>query len=116
MDIQDLIFDSSVSMEMKTTLLQVMADNHAFSPYTKVLVPTETNDDVNGSQHVTNGGNDFTYRDATEDDVASATTLGYYEYFSGYGSVYTGHYYEGDSRYFEAVVLDPPAYAATYSI
>lgn len=116
MDIQDVIFDPEVSMDLKHAILQLMADEHIRSGFTPILVPTSTNDDVNGSQHASNGGTDFTYRDADMDDVQRATTLGYYEYFSNYGVGYTGHYYNGDGRHFDAIVLDPPAYAVSHTV
>lgn len=115
MDVQDIVFSTSASLELKTAVLQ-LCHEHSLSGYTRVLVPTATNDDVNGSQHASNGGTDFTYRDADEDDVAAASTLGYYEYFSGYGAGYTGHYYNGDGRHFDALVLDPPAYAVAVTV
>lgn len=111
MDIQDLLFNPQVSLELKTAVLEY-AHEHNLSGYTLILTPTASNDDMNGSQHVSNGGTDFTYRDAAMDDIYGASTLGYYEYFSGYYGGYTGHYYNGDGRHFDAVVIDPPAYAA----
>lgn len=115
MDVQDILFSSTASLELKAAVLE-LCHQHSLSAYTKVVTPTATNDDVNGSQHASNGGTDFTYRDATEEDVAAASTLGYYEYFTGYGDQYTGHYYNGDGRYFDAIVLDPPAYAVTVNV
>lgn len=77
--------------------------------------PTDTNNDVDGSQH--NGDIDFTYEDATEANVHEATNLGYYEYFSQYGfGTYTGHYYNGSDDKFAAIVINPLAYAATVQI
>jgi hypothetical protein len=118
MDIQDILFNSQVSVNLKQAIIQLMAQENISDPYMKVLHPTATNDDVNGSQHARNGGTDFTYRDATEDDVSEASSLGYYEYFSQTGNddEYTGHYYEGSDRKFDAIVLDPPAYAATVHV
>lgn len=91
---------------------EIMESNEgAIFSYTKILIPTDSNDDVNGSQHVSDGGNDFTYRDADWDEIENASSLGFYEYFSNFGDVYTGHYYEGDMNHFCAIVVDPPPYA-----
>ena len=80
-----------------------------------VLVPTEDNTDYDGSNFTINGDvANFTYRDATEEDVHHATSAGYWEYFGEYAydtSIYTGNQYETDSELFPAIVLDPPAYA-----
>ena len=115
--ISDLIFDYRVGFHIKEALLEVMEREGVHSDL-PVLKPTATNDDVNGSQHVSNGGTDFGYDDATVDDVVDGSTLGYYENFAeSYGSSgsYTGHSYEGSGSRFAAVVVDPPAYAATVS-
>lgn len=80
-----------------------------------VLVPTDENNDINGSQHHPQEIN-FTYRDATEEDVRKATTAGYYEYFGEYSydtSIYSGNQYETNGYLFDAIVLDPPAYAVS---
>lgn len=115
MDVSDIIFNPSLSTDLKWAVFEVVLDNNVTGGHTSVLVPTDTNDDdVNGSQHARNGGNDFTYRDATDDDLDGASTLGYYEYFSGYGSGYTGHYYQGDMRHFPAIVINPPTYAVSH--
>ena len=76
-----------------------------------IVTPTDTNDDVSGSQHVSNGGTDFSYRDADFDDIDNATSIGFYEHFSRTATDYTGHYYRGDMRHFPAIVVNPPAYA-----
>lgn len=80
-----------------------------------VLVPTEDNTDYDGSNFTRNGKvANFTYRDATEEDVENATSAGYWEYFGEYRynpDIYTGNQYETDSYMFESIVLDPPAYA-----
>jgi len=112
----ELLLSSAVPIKVKQALLELM-DRERIHYDVQVLTPTATNDDVNGSAHVADGGTDFTYQDATENDAAAATSLGYYEYFSdcGYGT-YTGHYYNGSSSKFVAVVIDPPAYAATVHI
>lgn len=115
MDVQDIIFDPDVSLHLKTTLLE-LCHEHRISGFTQVLTPSASNNDVNGSQHSGESFIDFTYRDVDMDDVESASTLGYYEYFSNYGVGYTGHYYNGDGRHFDAVVIDPPAYAASHSV
>lgn len=115
MNIQDVIFSPTASMDLKIAIIQ-MVHQHHLTPYTKVLTPSSTNDDVNGSQHVRNGGTDFTYDDADFDTVASASSLGYYEYFSNYYGRYTGHYYNGDGNHFDAVVIDPPAYAVDVQV
>lgn len=114
MDIQDIIFSHDVPTALKQDIIGMLDDIGNLDPYLKVLVPTATNDDVNGSQHAHNGGNDFTYQDATLDDVQSATSAGVYDYFSEEGSHYTGHYYNGSDRKFQAIVFNPPAYAATH--
>lgn len=115
MDIQDIIFDPSAPQGLRREVFEYMLDEN-LGAYTRVLVPTESNDDINGSQHASGGGTDFTYRDATDDDLQSVSTLGYYEYFSSYRGAYTGHYYEGDGDHFEALVLNPPAYAASRTV
>jgi hypothetical protein len=116
MDISDILFNPNANADLKRALMDIVADERITNPHMLVLVPTDSNDDVNRSQHARDGGNDFGYRDATEDDLDGATTLGHYEYFSGYGSGYTGHYYNGDGRHFEAIVLNPPAYAISHHI
>ena len=83
---------------------------------TPVLVPTDENNDTNGSN---SGGNNFTYRDATEEDVDKATTAGIYDCFGTYNldnSIYSGNQYETDGYLFQAIVLDPPAYAVETSL
>jgi len=115
--ISDIIFDYRVGFHIKEAFLELMELESVHSNL-QILKPTATNDDVNGSQHVSNGGTDFGYDDATIDDVVEGSTLGYYEYFaesySSSGS-YTGHSYEGSGSRFAAVVVNPPAYAATVS-
>ena len=114
MDILDAFFNSQAPVALKQDLV-AMADYFGVDdPYMKLLVPTASNDDVNGSQHASNGGNDFTYQDATIDDLLNATSAGIYDYFSVYADGYTGHYYQGSDSKFQAIVLNPPAYAATY--
>ena len=115
MDVQDILFSSTASLELKAAVLE-LCHQHSLSAYTKVVTPTATNDDVNGSQHARNGGTDFTYQDAVDTDLDTASSLGYYEYFSTYGNCYTGHYYNGEGDYFEAIVLDPPAYASEITV
>lgn len=115
MDIQDILFGSDVALELKQAVLE-LCHEHSISAFTAVVTPTAANNDVDGSQHGYAGGTDFTYRDATEEDLVGPSELGYYEYFSAYGEVYTGHYYEGDGHHFEALVIDPPTYAAEKTI
>ena len=103
-------------MAVKQAVLVLLNRFDVWSSTLPVLVPTDTNDDVNGSQDSGGGGTDFTYRTATWDDVDHATTLGFYEYFSVEGDHYTGHYYNGDRRHFDAIVVNPPAYAATVTV
>lgn len=111
--ISDIIFNYRTSFSIKEAFLELMEQESIHSDL-QILKPTSTNDDVNGSQHASNGGNDFTYEDATVDDVIGGSTLGYYEYFANsYGGNYTGHSYEGSGERFAAVVVNPPAYAAT---
>lgn len=115
MDVSDLIFDSAVPHSTKLAVLDLMRDYPQIQGFTQVLTPTSTNNDVNGSQHA--GANiDFTYEDASMDDVLNASALGYYEYFSSYFGVYTGHYYNGDGQHFDAVVVNPPSYAAEVTV
>ena len=113
MDVSDLIFDSQVSLSLKAAVLELLDSEGFLRSTLQVLVPTDSNNDVNGSQHVSEGGTDFTYRHATIDDLENAHSLGFYEYFSGYYGNFTGHYYNGDGNHFEALVVNPPAYAAT---
>lgn len=115
MDISDIIFNTQAPIELKQAIITLMDKENITSPYMRVLTPTATNDDVNGSQHARNGGTDFTYRDVEEDDLDGVSGIGYYEYFSDTYStgIYTGHYYNGSDQKFEAIVLNPPAYAVT---
>lgn len=114
-DISDVMVNREVPRKFKDALLDLIDNNEDvyFSSFLSILVPTDSNDDVNGSQHVSDGGSDFTYRDATFEDVQNATSIGHYEYFSNFGDVYTGHYYNGDGNYFSAIVIDPPSYAVS---
>jgi hypothetical protein len=118
MDISDIIFHNQAPLELKQAIITLMDKENITSPYMRVLTPTASNNDVNGSQHVRNGGTDFTYRDVEEDDLDGVTGLGYYEYFSETysGGEITGHYYEGSEQKFEAIVLNPPAYAVTVHV
>lgn len=113
--ISDIIFDYRVGFSIKEAFLELMERESVHSDL-QILKPTATNDDVNGSQHASNGGTDFTYEDATIEDVIEGSALGYYEYFAnGYAGNYTGHSYEGSGERFAAAVVNPPAYAATVS-
>lgn len=114
MNIMDTFFDSQVPVKLKQHFVAMVASFGVDDPYMKLLVPTASNDDVNGSQHASNGGNDFTYQDATIDDILNAKSAGIYDYFSKCRLGYTGHYYQGSDAKFQAIVLNPPAYAATY--
>lgn len=91
------------------------ADARGLSEYTRIFARADSNNDVNGSQHHPFTVY-FTYRDATEEDVANATSLGYYEYFREYGcDEYTGNQYEGYGGFVDAIVVDPPGYAVEES-
>lgn len=116
MDAVDILFSPHASRALKDAVMEIVQDERIHNPHIPILVPTDSNDDVNGSQHARGGGNDFTYRDATETDLEGAAGLGHYEYFSGYHGNYTGHYYEGDSRHFAAIVINPPAYAISHRL
>lgn len=83
MDIQDIIFNPDVTYTVKQAVLALMEAEHISDPYTRVLTPTMSNDDVNGGQHSSHGGSDFTYEDLTVDVINDASALGFYEYFSG---------------------------------
>lgn len=108
MDLQDVLFSSDISSDRKAALYQFVLDHELVDPYLSILVRTESNNDVSESQ---SDGDDFTYRDATLEDILQGSFLGYYEYFADYvGGVYTGHYYQGDETKFAAIVVDPPAY------
>lgn len=116
MDIEDVLFDENIPAHIREVVFSYMlAEN--MSRYDLVLTPTSSNNDINGSQHVNGGGTDFTYEDVDAHQVANATSLGDYEYFSKgeYGD-YTGHYYEGSPEKFRALVIDPPLYAVTCTI
>lgn len=116
MDISDIIFGYAFSSSTKRAIFELI-EAHAISDRNmKVIMPTAANDDINGSQHASGGGNDFTYEDVSEEDVREATTFGYYEYFSEYYGIYTGHYYNGSDAKFAAIVIDPPAYAVEITI
>ncbi len=116
MDITDILFSYEASSYFREKLFEFAMDHNITNRYLPILVPTDTNNDVNGSQHARNGGTDFTYRDANWDDVENASALGYYEYFSETGFGYTGHYYEGSDRKFDAIVINPPAYAVEVTL
>lgn len=107
MDISDILFNSYIDGDLKRALVELVIDNNITSSSIRLVTPTSTNDDVDGSQR---NGSDFTYRDVTEEEVAHASSLGYYEYFSRQGDIYTGHYYQGEGQKFDAIVIDPPAY------
>lgn len=111
MYISDIFMNSYIPVGLKHAVVDLIENNNISSSVAPFLIRTDSNDDINGSQHVTGGGTDFTYRDATEDEIINAESLGYYEYFSRYGDVYTGHYYQGEDHHFEAIVVDPPTYA-----
>lgn len=115
MDINDLLFSRSVSMDVKHAILEIVNTENISSGFVQVLTPTATNNDTNGSQHG-DGDTDFTYRDVTESDLSDIAALGYYEYFSGSRGHYTGHYYDGGGRHFDALVINPPAYAISQAI
>lgn len=114
MDIQDILFSDQLPADRKRDIISLLDALGINNPYLRVLVPTDANDDINGSQHVSGGGTDFTYRDATLDDVLYASSAGVYDYFSEYAGRYTGHYYNGSDTKFQALVFDPPAYAASH--
>lgn len=95
MDIADVIFSSYMPAQVKRAFLEIMIDEKITDQTIKIIRPTDTNDD-------------FTYQDATEDEIYDATTLGYYKYFFNYGSNYTGHQYYGTGNPFEAIVINPP--------
>lgn len=115
MNIAEVFFARNTPTFVKHAILTMVERAHSDGVHvdqdTQVLTPTDTNDDINGSQHVSNGGTDFTYRDVTDADITDAHSLGVYEYFSGSRGCYTGHYYHGNNH-FTAVVINPPAYAA----
>jgi hypothetical protein len=112
MDIKDIVFSSSAPSSLKRAIMDIVFEQGITDHCMKVLTPTDTNNDVNGSQHVSNGGTDFTYRDVTESDLWDATSIGYYDYFGTVNSsIYTGHSYEGSERRFSAIVINPPEYA-----
>lgn len=111
MDATDLLFSLDAETALKEAVIGIIQREYISNPALPILTPTDTNDDVNGSQHVSNGGTDFTYRDATAQDLLAATSIGYYEYFSRTETGYTGIQYNGDGRLFPAIVINPPAYA-----
>jgi len=115
MDIIDALTSREVPSHVKHQLIDILESEYSIDAHSSILTPTATNDDVNGSQHASNGGNDFTYEDADESSLSQdSLTFGVYDYFSREGSHYTGHYYNGESHKFAALVVNPPAYAATY--
>lgn len=119
MDISDILFSPYASSSLKRAVFELMESNRITNASMPVLTPTATNDDINGSQHVANGGTDFSYEDASDSQIENASSLGYYEYFrsvSSSGSPYTGNQYHGEGSMFAAVVVDPPAYAAEIHI
>lgn len=118
MDIQDALESDRVSRAVKHMLIDIVEDTPGIDLYSKILTPTATNDDVNGSQHAYNGGTDFTYEDASCDQLEASygISFGTYDYFAVEGDHYTGHSYHGEDHRFEAVVVNPPAYAVEYSL
>jgi hypothetical protein len=116
MNIQDIYRSPEITDEMKDKLREMLAELSVNDEYLQVLVPTEENNDVNGSQHGLGGETVyFTYQDATITDVREAVAAGVYDYFGAhYSGGYTGHYYDGAEDKFQAIVFDPPAYAATH--
>lgn len=110
MEIYDAIFDPSIRFDVKLSILNLI-QAHSLTGYQIILISTDENDDVTGSQHAADGGNDFTYRDATWEEVNDATSMGVYDYFSRYNDVYTGRYNQGDAAHFQALVVNSPAYA-----
>lgn len=103
--------------ELEQPLKELLINNDMIQCFSwiPVLVPTEENTDYNGSNFTINGDiANFTYRDATEEDVLHATSAGYWDYFGEYTydtSIYSGNQYETDGELFPAIVLDPPTYA-----
>lgn len=118
MDIKDALESDSVSRAVKHMLLDIVEDTPGVSLYSSILTPTASNDDVNGSQHASNGGTDFTYEDASYDQLQDSygISFGTYDYFAREGDHYTGHSYNGEGYRFQAVVVNPPAYAVSYSL
>jgi len=111
----DIFFNRDVPASVKEGILSLI-ESEQISSDILVLKPTADNDDINGSQHAIGGGTDFSYEDASESDVIEASSLGYYEYFGDYMGQYTGHYYNGSTPKFAAIVVNPPAYAATVTV
>lgn len=117
MDILDLITHPSVSRELKHLMVDILEDEALLSVYCPILTPRSSNDDLNGSQHAEGGGTDFTYEEAAIEQLLSwDLTFGVYEYFSREGDHFPGHCYHGDGNHFAALVVNPPAYAATYRL
>lgn len=112
--IEDALFSEEIPLSVKIEILTYM-DTYNLSSWTPILTPTENNNDIDGSQHHS-AIIDFTYRDATMDDISNASSLGDYDYFSVSGADYTGHYYEGSDSKFEALVINPPSYAISETI
>jgi hypothetical protein len=118
MNVEDALTSDCVSREVKHMLLDIVLDNPGFGFWSSILTPTAANDDVNGSQHASNGGNNFTYEDASYDQLSDSygLTFGTYDYFAREGSLYTGHSYHGEGNRFEAIVVNPPTYAVSYTL
>lgn len=78
-----------------------------------ILIPDSKNNDIDGSsKHPYKVY--FTYREATMEDISSASSIAYYEYFKHLdGDSYTGNQYEGSGSFIEAFVVDPPSYVKT---
>lgn len=110
----EIFFDRDVPTRVKEGFIELIERENLGSDVL-LLKPTSSNDDTNGSQHG-RGGTDFTYEDATPADLVEASSLGYYDYFADYGTGYTGHSYQGEGYRFGAIVIDPPAYAATVQV
>lgn len=113
--VDDVLSDSALSNDFRS-VLENLVEEHPGSAYCRVLVPTEDNNDIDGSQHHSERIN-FTYEDASYEDILNASSLGFYENFSNYdGDTYTGNIYDGTGHLFAAVVVNPPNYAVDYNL
>lgn len=118
--VKDVFEDPEMIDAKVIAMLESIVEAHGLSEDTPILYTSSRNNDIDGSQHHENTIH-FTYRDANIVDVDDCVTAGYYEFFAPYENansdeLYTGNQYEGNGNFFDAIVVDPPDYAATHNV
>ena len=108
--------DNATTIE---NIVEYAEDTYFSGDYEPILIPSDANNDVNGSAHHPYDVH-FTYRDATEEEILEASSIGTHSFaeamFATDDEQYTGHGYDGVGEYFYALVVDPPKYAQERSI